>query len=64
MSPSPQLEDLLSPPQKHIDEANISNTSEEIDGDRNIYNDPRDVSPPLMSIMREYCKKDSASKYE
>ncbi|RIA89539.1 hypothetical protein C1645_738560 [Glomus cerebriforme] len=64
MSPFPQLEDLLSPPQKHIDEANISITSEEIDGDRNIYNDPRDVSPPLISIMREYCKKDSTSKFD
>ena len=69
MSPSPQLrnEDLLPshtiPPQKNIDEANIS---EEIDSDQSsgtTYNDPRNVSS-LISIMEEYCKKDSTSKFE
>ncbi|RIA94243.1 hypothetical protein C1645_873574 [Glomus cerebriforme] len=50
------------PPQKNIDEANISDISEEIDGDQTsgtIYNDPRDVSSSLISIIEEYRKKDS-----
>ncbi|RIA79984.1 hypothetical protein C1645_839506 [Glomus cerebriforme] len=48
----------------NIDEANIS---EEIDGDQSsdtTYNDPRDVSSSLISIMEEYCKKDSTSKFD
>ncbi|GES95999.1 hypothetical protein GLOIN_2v1487478 [Rhizophagus clarus] len=75
MSSSPQSrnEDLLPshtipphiiPPQKNIYEANIS---EEIDDDQSsgtTYNDPRDVSSSLISIMEEYCKKDSTSKFD
>ncbi|CAG8461395.1 7076_t:CDS:2 [Funneliformis caledonium] len=47
---------------ENIDEANISDISEEIDGDQSSgtnYNDPRDVSPSLVSIMEAYCKKEN-----
>ncbi|CAI2201519.1 19420_t:CDS:2, partial [Funneliformis geosporum] len=63
-----------SPRQKNIDEDNTSDIpdmpdiSEEIDGgdqsSGTIYNDPRDVSLSLISIMEEYCKKDSTSKFD
>ncbi|CAI2177786.1 8716_t:CDS:2 [Funneliformis geosporum] len=60
---------------KNIDENNTSDipdildTSEEIDdsdyqSSNTIYNDSRDISLSLISIIEEYYKKDSISKFE